>query len=104
LLIAVMAWAYRPGRAAAAGDCGCDDPVATTPAEAGTTDRVVLTVEGMNCSHCTASVERALGEQDGVRRVIVSLDERRAIVEGDGLEVARLAAAVNELGYTATPS
>ncbi len=103
LLVLVMAWAYRPGRQAADA-CGCDDEAGATNGRGGTMDRIVLSVDGMNCSHCTASVERTLGEQPGVRRVEVSLDQARAVVEGEGLDAAGLAAAVNELGYAAQPA
>ena len=50
-----------------------------------------LRVEGMNCSHCQESVQRALAEQSGVRRVTVSLAEARAVVEGESLDPEALA-------------
>jgi uncharacterized membrane protein YraQ (UPF0718 family)/copper chaperone CopZ len=106
LLVLVMTWAYRPWRrGAAAAACGCDDGVCATDAtEATTMETVELKVGGMNCSHCTASVERALGEQPGVREVEVSLAEGRARVSGDGLDAGALAAIVSALGYNATPA
>jgi uncharacterized membrane protein YraQ (UPF0718 family)/copper chaperone CopZ len=103
LLVLVMAWAYRPWRRRASDGC-CDDGTCETETGGTTMDRIVLNVDGMNCSHCTASVERTLGEQSGVRRVEVSLAESRATVEGEGLDAAQLAAAVNDLGYSATPA
>jgi uncharacterized membrane protein YraQ (UPF0718 family)/copper chaperone CopZ len=97
LLVLVMAVAYRPGRR---GDDGCCD---TEACGAGTT-RVVLRVEGMNCSHCTESVERILREQPGVGAVSVSLADDQAVIQGQGLDAGSLAAAVTDLGYPATPA
>lgn len=98
LLVLVMAWAYRPGRAA--GGCGCDDDCGKE-GRSRTMERVDLKVEGMNCSHCTTSVERALLEQAGVTRVTVSLADGRATVEGHGLDAMAMVAAVSSLGYEA---
>ncbi len=101
-LVLVMLWAYRPRRRATAG-CGCDDtPV--DPLEEIAMQTVDLKVEGMNCSHCTASVERTLREQPGVREVEVSLGDGTARVTGDALDAAALAGAVSTLGYAATPA
>lgn len=64
-------------------------------------ERVELKVDGMNCSHCTGSVERALLEQAGVARVVVSLADGRAVVEGRGLDAQAMIVAVSGLGYEA---
>lgn len=40
----------------------------------------VLTIEGMMCGHCTAHVEKALKEIDGVSDVVVSLENKSAEV------------------------
>jgi copper chaperone CopZ len=93
LLVAVMVVAFRPTRSAA-GAAALGRDAAT----------VTLAVEGMNCSHCTASVEQALREQPGVTSVSVSLAEERAVVAGNGLDAVALAAAVSDLGYPATPA
>jgi len=98
LLVLVMAWAFRPGRTESAG-CGCDDESCSP--EAGQT--VELMVSGMNCSHCTSSVERTLSEQPGVKTVSVSLAAGKATVQGADLDAEALAAAVTALGFTARP-
>ena len=101
LLVLVMAWALWPWRTRSAGDC-CTDG---TCENAGSTDggqTATLSVEGMNCSHCTESVHRVLSEQEGVRTVTVSLETSSAVVTGRGLDTRALAAAVTELGYPAT--
>ncbi len=93
VLVAVMAWALRPVRIRSR-----QDPV-TEGAEA--MERLDLTVQGMTCTHCSGSVERALAEQPGVARVEVDLAGGRAVVHGDGLNATALIAAVDALGFRA---
>ncbi len=64
----------------------------------------VLSVAGMTCHHCSASVERALSEQPGVSAVAVDLARGRATVHGAGVDPQQLVDAVTRLGYTATVS
>lgn len=40
----------------------------------------ILNIEGMACSHCTGAVEKYLMSIDGVENVIVSLEEKNAVV------------------------
>jgi uncharacterized membrane protein YraQ (UPF0718 family)/copper chaperone CopZ len=60
-----------------------------------------LTVEGMNCSHCSGSVQRALSEQEGVQDCQVFLDEGRAVVHGAVPDPAGLVAVIEGLGFKA---
>lgn len=62
-------------------------------------DTLTLGIEGMSCGGCVASVERALGRVDGVRKVRVSLEKKEAVVEGERLDPTRLRAAVEDAGY-----
>ena len=62
-----------------------------------------LTIEGMNCAHCSAAVTRALESVAGVRRATVDLAAGTALVEGNA-DAARLIAAVAEEGYRAAPT
>ena len=43
----------------------------------------ILKIEGMMCGHCSAHVEKALRELDGVSDVVVSLEEKTAKVTMD---------------------
>jgi len=71
-------------------------------AEEGTVgESVTLRVTGMTCSHCAATVERALHTCTGVQTAQVHLDGGRVVVKGSGIEVADLVAAVTSLGYEA---
>ena len=42
-----------------------------------------ISIEGMNCGHCTNSVEKALRALSGVRQVAVDLASKTAVVEAD---------------------
>ena len=63
--------------------------------------KMIISIEGMSCSHCAASVERALEEIDGVKAK-VDLKSKTAAVKSKG-EVSdeALAAAVAEAGFKA---
>jgi len=106
LLVVVLAWALRPRRAtaaagAAAAACDCDSGIGPAEPAAAGEQRLELAIDGMRCSHCSASVERALREQPGVRSVTVSIAARRALIEGRNLDPTALAAVVCGLGYAA---
>ena len=62
-------------------------------------DKMTIGVDGMTCGGCTLSVEKALGRVTGVTRVIVSLEKKEAVVEGEKLDRATLAHAVEDAGY-----
>ena len=60
-----------------------------------------LTIGGMKCSGCVASVETALKTVNGVESVEVSLEAHHATVNGD-VDMAQLIAAVKDAGYEAS--
>lgn len=94
-LLAVLVGSWYAGRRKG-GDVRTDSCKTS-----GSPERIDLTVDGMNCSHCRSSVERALSEVKGVTRVTVDLEGGKASVEGAGLEAAVLIQAVDGLGYKA---
>jgi len=63
---------------------------------------VRLAVKGMTCSHCAASVRRALLACPGVEAAEVDLAGGRAVVTGSAADVGILRQAVEELGYDVT--
>jgi uncharacterized membrane protein YraQ (UPF0718 family)/copper chaperone CopZ len=67
-----------------------------------TSESLELNVTGMNCSHCTGSVDRALRELSGVTEVQVSLDQERAVVQGKGLDAQAMITAIEGLGFKAS--
>ena len=66
-----------------------------------------LSVTGMTCAACVASVERVLGEVDGVASVSVNLPLEKAVISLTGLveddDRSRCIAAVERAGFGATP-
>lgn len=62
----------------------------------------VIDIEGMQCSHCTGSVQKKLSSMPGVSNVKVSLEDKCARVTVDATVTDEaLMAAVNDLGFTA---
>ena len=62
---------------------------------------MTIYIEGMMCSHCTGSVEKALKSLAGVTGVNVDLKEKKAVVTGNVSEKA-VRDAITELGYSVT--
>lgn len=62
----------------------------------------IVTVNGMNCGHCKATVEKALLDLDGVKAAKVNLSKKVAVVSLD-TEVSDevLLNAVRESGFDA---
>ena len=63
--------------------------------------RLTLTIRGMTCHHCVATVRQALQACPGVTEVRMDLDGGAATVAGDRLDPEALCAAVRALGYQA---
>ena len=64
-------------------------------------EKLVFKIEGMTCTHCTMAVEKALKRVEGVTKAWVDLESAQAAVEGTGLDVHDLIAAVEAAGYHA---
>ncbi len=61
---------------------------------------VHLTVEGLNCDHCVASVTEEIEEIEGVRSVVVELLTGHAVVVSDHpLDERDLCDAIELAGY-----
>lgn len=63
------------------------------------TEQREYTVVGMSCEHCRAAVAEEVGAVPGVAEVAVDLAAGRLSVRGEGVDDARVAAAVEEAGY-----
>jgi len=59
-----------------------------------------ITIQGMSCQHCVASVSKALQAIPGVSRVNVDLSAGRANYEGD-VSAAVVKEAIAAIGFTA---
>lgn len=61
-----------------------------------------LKVEGMSCNHCAASVQKALESVAGVKKAVVDLAGKSAVVTAkDSVSRADLIAAVEAAGFKA---
>ncbi|SHH78483.1 heavy-metal-associated domain-containing protein [Sporanaerobacter acetigenes] len=58
-----------------------------------------IMIEGMSCHHCTMAVENALKGLNEVLKVEVSLEEKKAVVEGENLIDDKLRETIEEEGY-----
>jgi cation transport ATPase len=64
-------------------------------------EKFFFKIEGMTCNHCALAVEKALKAVDGVTHAWVDLETGEAVVEGAGMDVHDLIAAVEAAGYKA---
>ena len=60
-----------------------------------------ITVEGMTCDHCTMAVETAVGNLDGVEKVVANFKKNSAGVKYDETKVTmeEISKAITEAGY-----
>ena len=49
---------------------------------------VKLNIEGMHCSSCSARLEKALNNLNGINSVHVSLEEKKAFIEYNEKEIS----------------
>ncbi|MDE6146090.1 MAG: SO_0444 family Cu/Zn efflux transporter [Muribaculaceae bacterium] len=67
-----------------------------------TTDMTVTyNIEGMNCNHCRATVEKAIASTPGVDSVSVDLDSAKAVVSGSA-SADSVMASVHAAGFSAS--
>ncbi|RQQ54944.1 heavy metal translocating P-type ATPase [Burkholderia stagnalis] len=109
LLIAAVGEAgYRAAlrEPAGTGSYRAAEPPSPTPARPAPAAPapIELDIDGMTCASCVARVEKALANVPGVTRASVNLATERATVEtSSGVPASRLADAVKQAGYGATP-
>ena len=59
-------------------------------------------VPGMTCAHCKAAVTEEVEQVAGVAAVVVDLDTKLVVVNGDDLSDRDVRAAIREAGYEAS--
>jgi uncharacterized membrane protein YraQ (UPF0718 family)/copper chaperone CopZ len=89
-LLAILAATFLPVTSGKAG--------APLPDEL---EAVTISVQGLHCSNCVASVARALRECSGVVAADIDLKAGKAFVRGRDFDVEALQRAVEEVGYAA---
>lgn len=55
-------------------------------------------IEGMSCMHCVKNVERVIKEVTGVSSVIVNLEMKEAIIEGNA-NPKEIEKAIEDVGF-----
>ncbi|MGB3440628.1 MAG: heavy metal translocating P-type ATPase [Actinophytocola sp.] len=65
--------------------------------------QVELVIGGMTCASCAARVENHLNEIDGVEATVNYATEKAKVSHSPSVQVADIVAAIEEIGYTATP-
>ncbi|MCX6223793.1 MAG: permease [Bacteroidia bacterium] len=58
-----------------------------------------ISVEGMTCNHCRATVENNLSAMEGIEEVTADLQSGEVRIGGNGVNIEKVAARVKELGY-----
>ena len=59
-----------------------------------------ISIEGMSCNHCKMSVEKALGNIDGINEVKVSLENKNAIIKSSiEIDDNKITEAIEEEGF-----
>jgi len=65
---------------------------------------LTLTISGMSCGHCVASVSKALKGVDGVQVDDVRIGSAKLTFDESKVSAAQLAQLVTDEGYAATAS
>ena len=60
---------------------------------------LTLSVPGMTCGHCEASVKKEVGALAGIASVTVDLDSKDVVVTGTQLDRDAIVAAIDEAGF-----
>jgi copper chaperone CopZ len=82
------------------------NPSSSVPEPTAGQATAAFAVEGMHCEACVALIEETLTEQEGVTSASVDLESARAevVYDPNRLGTDKLAAAIVEAGYSASPA
>lgn len=63
-------------------------------------EKTIIKIEGMKCQHCAAKVTNALENIEGVKKVKIDLDKKKAIIKSkEKLDTTKLKKAITDLDY-----
>lgn len=64
-------------------------------------ENIILSVNGMSCSHCESAIKKAVGAMEGVDKVTVSLEGKTVTVDYDTHKVSpdNIKAEIEDQGY-----
>lgn len=79
---------------------------ATVSNPAGNTKTVNLTIEGMSCGACAASIKSALQKLDGIKKIDITFEKKGGTVEFDPAKVdeTKIVEAINKTDFKAKAS
>ena len=100
-LVMTLSW-WMARRSGQSCGCGADETCDLKDEAMSETKRLEFNVEGMNCNHCSGSVDRAVRELPGVEDCSVDLKGGHLTVRSDGVDPQAVIAAVDGLGFKAT--
>ena len=63
----------------------------------------LFNVDKMKCSGCSANVEKALQDIDGIESIQIDLDAKTVSIEGE-INIIEIANIISTAGYPATPA
>ena len=62
--------------------------------------KIIIIVEGMNCAHCTKTVEDKLKELDNIKSVKANFQNKKVIIKyKNNIDIRLIEKQVNDLGY-----
>jgi len=67
-------------------------------------ENLTLHIEGMSCGHCLNAVSKALSSLDGVQIDSVKIGRAEVRFDPARIDAGRIAAAISDEGYRATPA
>lgn len=64
--------------------------------------QATINIAGMHCDMCVASIEKGINELEGIKNVVVSLNDSNAIVDynAQALSVQEIEKAIEKRGYS----
>jgi len=62
-------------------------------------ENIKVTVKGMTCNHCKASVEKNLGKMEGLDQIIATPGTNSVEITGEKIDLKKIEEVVNELGF-----
>ena len=58
-----------------------------------------ITVKGMTCNHCKATVENNVGALDGISHAEANLSTEKLTISGENIDLDKVREKVESLGY-----
>jgi copper chaperone CopZ len=65
----------------------------------GMNSKIKITVKGMTCTHCEASVEKGLSRIEGINKAKADHASGSVIIEGENIDLQALKSKIEALGY-----